>query len=167
MKMSFRVKFNLLVCMQLLVLFSLIGYKQWTLATGERVLLKTVPVDPRDLFRGEYVALRYEISSVESWWAHGKSFQAGDTLYVTLRREGRFWGIGAVADQPPPAGALFLKGTVRRVRDSGIDVDYGIESYFVPEGRGKELESKRAGLTTEIAIDRFGHAVIRNVRSDR
>ncbi|PJB76880.1 MAG: hypothetical protein CO095_02030 [Armatimonadetes bacterium CG_4_9_14_3_um_filter_58_7] len=60
-----------------------------------------------------------------------------------------------------------MKGTVRRVRDSGIDVDYGIESYFVPEGRGKELESKRAGLTTEIAIDRFGHAVIRNVRSDR
>ena len=32
---------------------------------GQEVLLKSLPVDPRDLLRGEYVILNYDISTIE------------------------------------------------------------------------------------------------------
>ncbi len=37
----------------------------WTTMTGDVIKIKTAPVDPTDLFRGSYVALKYEIESVK------------------------------------------------------------------------------------------------------
>lgn len=34
------------------------------LTSGREIVLETVPVDPRSLFRGDYVTLRYAISPV-------------------------------------------------------------------------------------------------------
>ena len=39
------------------MIIGFITVKEFTLQTGEVVTLKTVPVDPRDLFRGDYVIL--------------------------------------------------------------------------------------------------------------
>ena len=39
----------------LVLILGFVAYKEMTLQTGEEVVLKTVPVDPRDLFRGDYV----------------------------------------------------------------------------------------------------------------
>jgi uncharacterized membrane-anchored protein len=36
----------------------------WPVWTGETIYLRARPVDPRDLFRGDYVVLAYEIDSV-------------------------------------------------------------------------------------------------------
>jgi uncharacterized membrane-anchored protein len=49
-----------------LIIGGFIGFKEFTLRTGEEVLLKTLPVDPRDLFRGDYVILRYDVSRVDT-----------------------------------------------------------------------------------------------------
>ena len=53
------------------------------LRSGKEVRLRTVPVDPRDLFRGDYVVLSYAISTVEAADSDSK-FERGDTVYVTL-----------------------------------------------------------------------------------
>src|SRR3989344_3670842 len=42
-----------------------IASKESVLRGGQEVLLQTVPVDPRDIFRGDYVTLRYEISTLD------------------------------------------------------------------------------------------------------
>ena len=52
--MSQTKKFYLIIALQIVFLLSLIGTKVFTLATGEKVLLEVVPVDPRDIFRGDY-----------------------------------------------------------------------------------------------------------------
>jgi len=39
-------------------------YQEFLLRTGTYITLRVVPVDPRDLFRGEYVELRYDISTL-------------------------------------------------------------------------------------------------------
>src|SRR3954468_14416646 len=49
---------------QLLVLCGMIAIKAIPYQTGDTVLLRVVPVDPRDLLRGDYVILGYEISRV-------------------------------------------------------------------------------------------------------
>ena len=51
-----------------------------TLTTGETILLRVVPVDPRDLFRGDYVILSYEISrpgwnAANPWRANWRRMQ--------------------------------------------------------------------------------------------
>jgi uncharacterized membrane-anchored protein len=35
------------------------------LASGKEVLLSTVPIDPRDLFKGDYVTLSYDINAID------------------------------------------------------------------------------------------------------
>jgi uncharacterized membrane-anchored protein len=164
MMLTFKMRFYALVALQLLLLGGLIAGKQITLATGEPVLLKTDPVDPRDLFRGDYVALSYEISRLEPWKRSGGSFKKGDLVYVTLRRQGRFW-VAETADKAPPEdGRLFIRGRAVQIASDGMRVEYGIESYFVPEGQGRELEREAGrGLTVEAAVDRHGRAVIRHV----
>ena len=173
--LSFRTKFYLAVGLQLVLLLGLLGFRQFTLLTGQRVWLKTVPVDPRDMFRGDYVTLSYEISRLPDWRLGSQKFARGGTVFVSLRRQGRFWNVDSVSSEQPEDERLFIRGKARNAREGGADwragaprpelgVEYGIESYFVPEGEGKSYEAQRgAGLAVEVAVDRYGRAAIRRV----
>jgi uncharacterized membrane-anchored protein len=76
-----RITFWALVAVQALIPLGLIAWNEVALATGTEVTLRTVPVDPLDLFRGRYVRLSYEISRVPVEPGVGP----GDTVYVALR----------------------------------------------------------------------------------
>ena len=45
-------------------------------------------------------------------------------------------------------------------KDKFVDVEYGIESYFVPEGRGRyiEREISRKRVKVELSVDKEGYA---------
>ena len=62
--MSKRRKIALLVivCVQLAVPLGMAGLAEADLAFGDEIKLRAQPVDPLDIFRGNYVVLRYEIS---------------------------------------------------------------------------------------------------------
>lgn len=64
-------------------------YKEYTLRTGTEVILKTEPVDPRDLFRGDYVVLNYEISTLdlEEIPVEDPYFEYNDRIYLVLELE--------------------------------------------------------------------------------
>lgn len=157
----------LVVVLQLLALAGVAGAKQWTLMTGTVILLETAPVDPRDLFRGDYVVLNYQISRVPASLRSVDlaSVYPGRTVYVGLERRGQFWEAASLDVSRPPG--LFMKG---RVTSSGsgeiISVEYGIESYFVPEGMGRRIEAARKSLTVEVAVSGGGTAIIRRVMMD-
>ena len=51
------------IAFQMVVLGSMIARSTWTLITGETILLHVIPVDPRDLFRGDYVILAYDFTT--------------------------------------------------------------------------------------------------------
>jgi uncharacterized membrane-anchored protein len=138
------------------------------LRTGREVLLKTVPVDPQDLFRGDYVVLSYDISRIDTS-AFGQApnaFSPGAPIYVLLGLTGPYSVVSGIQRQPPKDG-LFLKGRVHDVNDSTVRVQYGIESYFVPEGQGRRLERLRDHrLDVRAAIDHAGTARIKSVLLD-
>lgn len=171
--LSLRARFWLAVGLQFVLLLSLLGAWQYTLMTGQHILLRTLPVDPRDMFRGDYITLSYEISTIPAWQPElRKQPKRGDTIYVVLRRQGRFWVVDAALSQPPEEGRLFLKGKVAWVSGAvagqagtgELHVQYGLESYFVPEGEGRRYETARGGnLAVEVAVDRFGHGAVRKV----
>ena len=140
--------------------------KQMTLWTGTEVFLKTVPVDPRDLFRGDYVVLRYDISTInlDAVPAVYENIDdaVGKKIYVLLDVENGRGKAGAVLVQPPTEG-LFLKGTVRSVYGNHLTIEYGIESYFVPEGKGREIERVTRDMEVKVAVDKFGNSSIKSL----
>jgi uncharacterized membrane-anchored protein len=119
------------------------AYHDHHLRNGREVVLKTVPVDPRDLLRGDYVTLRYEISRAEQddeappWF-----FAQNAVVFVTLEQADDEWAIGGVHQEAPDEG-LFLRGRVRSSSERWADIVYGIESFFVPEGEGRRYEDAR------------------------
>ncbi len=50
------------VVAQLAILLGMIALRAAPLVTGQTVLVRVAPVDPRDLFRGDYVILSYDFS---------------------------------------------------------------------------------------------------------
>jgi uncharacterized membrane-anchored protein len=167
------------------VLVGMIGMKQWTLTTGTPVLLETAPVDPRSLFRGDYVRLNYKISRLDlSKLGGDKDFSAHDTAWVVLEQAQRYWHAVAVYRHRPDAapGQVIIKGEVRWADGRGsafappvptrqprfLVMRYGIESYFVPEGTGRAIERRGAQTPLDIlvAVDRFGNAGIKAVELD-
>src|SRR3954454_22511931 len=55
------------------------------LRNGQEVRLELTPVDPRDLFRGDYVVLAYRIGTVNAPLGGATAFTRGQQVFVTLR----------------------------------------------------------------------------------
>lgn len=147
----------------LLIIGGFIAVKEFTLQTGVEVVLKTRPIDPRDLFRGDYVILRYEIGSIDlsAYSVDASTFSAGDSAYLALDIVDGYGNPRSIAHQPPDEG-LFIKGEITRVSQNALSVTYGIETYFVPEGKGREIERLRGDrLEVKVAVDSFGNTLIK------
>ena len=154
-----RIAFLVAVGAQAVLPLGLIGWNEVQLARGTEVRLKTVPVDPLDLFRGRYVRLRYEISSVRVAGA----VVPGATVYVPLRREGERW-TGRVATPERPDDGTFIRGRVRNVHGGRAEVEYGIETYYADEDEAPRLEREaRDALYVDVVLGSDGKARISGV----
>jgi uncharacterized membrane-anchored protein len=159
------------VAFQILILAGIGLPRALAVWNGQTVLLRVVPVDPRDLFRGDYVILGYEIGQVPPGgiaglpgpltWENHETWE-GRPVYVGLEPDpdGRHYHAASASVDPPPAG-LFLRGTLESARN----IRFGIESFYVQEGRGKEYESAilERRLCAEVAIDANGLGVVRRL----
>src|SRR3989344_7773070 len=183
--MSHGLRIVVIIALQTVALLGMIGIKQYTLSTGVPVVLKTQPIDPRSLFRGDYVRLNYAISQLALDQLGGdKEFQRGDAVYVALKPGDKYWEpVSAHRDYPvAAAGQVVIKGKVQyssHQRWPGpapmpvpppstartITVKYGVENYFVPEGEGRELERPKSGETVSIrvVVDKSGNPAIKAV----
>jgi uncharacterized membrane-anchored protein len=138
------------VVFQLLVLVGMILGRTIPYIGSRSVLLQVVPVDPRDLFRGDYVTLGYDISLPRNG-----NFQLGEVVFATLvpDADGRHYHAGQFLHNPPTSG-LYIQGTIQGLGRA----TYGIESYYVQEGTGHDYEvavSNRR-LWAEIVLDGQG-----------
>jgi uncharacterized membrane-anchored protein len=231
-----RWKFILFVLLQVALLVGMIAYRQYWVATGERILLRTAPVDPRDIFRGDYVSLRYDISTLDLDGLGAKgSFKSNEKVYVILEKnqEGVFSAVSV--SRGLPSGKRFIQGRVqhettlskwevtlkddsenlhelkpqwlenskrgdriafcldergnvlhffkedadyrpkcrgqlltgiiegiKEMKSRVLHVEYGIENYFVEEGKGRAIESSRNAreLRVEVSLRKDGKGII-------
>jgi uncharacterized membrane-anchored protein len=121
---------------QLIGLLVWAGYHETVRRTAPTVLLKTRPVDPRDILRGDYMILSYEISRAEKTVVRADNL-TGD-VYVMLKPEGKYHVIEEVLSEEPDATEprMWVKATAQG-GFGDLRLDYGIERYFVPEGQGR------------------------------
>ena len=168
-----RKQFLLLMLIPAVVILVFFGVKFFTATMGEEILLKTEPVDPRDLFRGDYIRLSYEISTIDlNNVPYDSVFSTGDTIYATLSKKEKFWTVDSVSHFIPQLAEnqVCMRGslTSSSQSDNRVWVEWGIESYFVPEGEGREIERERnAGNTSVIvSVDSTGSSVLKELLID-
>jgi len=161
MKRTRLIAFLALVVLQVLVVGNMARGRQVILDSGERVILGTRPIDPRDLFRGDYVILEYEISRIdlsEAAW-NAPDAEPGQTVWVLLDTSERLARPAAVFDVDPAYDAVAIRGTVMWASGHSVVINYGIREYFVPEGTGREVERAQE-VDVVVAISDDGTAVI-------
>jgi len=164
-----KIIFITAVILQAVILFSMIAKQELLLKNGTKVMLKCVPVDPRSLFSGDYVRLNYGISEIrkgETEAEHKKfdEFSEGDTIYVALvkNNEDRFYSIAdyaKTADELKKKYRVILKGTVDDAYYA-LRITYGLETYFVPQNEGREIETKMAEVSVEVSVDEDGRSAL-------
>jgi uncharacterized membrane-anchored protein len=146
---------RIVLMLQIFGLVSLYAYHLHIERTGKTYLLKVQPVDPRDLLSGDYVALRYAINTLPDRFDLSGS---NIPTYVTLQPSGTVWEIGDVGEAPPTGDVPYLKG-----RAFGRQINYGIERYYVPEGKGRQVPRD---LYAEIVIRADGTGQLKRLYSD-
>ncbi len=142
--------FAALVAGLLLSIVGYIVYQETILMSGNTVILETRPIDPRDLFRGEYVILRYAIETDELVVEATKGVTSGDALYVLLETntDGVATVIAAQSQKPDFSSGTWLTGEV-----SQNSVRFPVlEQFYVPEGAGLPIERMRTDLHVTVII---------------
>jgi uncharacterized membrane-anchored protein len=158
----------LVLGLQVAWVFATVALQEFTLRSAPTVLLDTRPVDPRDMLRGDYVILSYNLSQIPlSQFQPPLTNQppAGTTIYVVLEKRGTFHEAASASLTPPlpKPGQIVLRGTVEHAWQGGsVRVHYGLEHYFVAEGTG----NPRGKLTVEAAVPKSGQATIKEVFLD-
>jgi uncharacterized membrane-anchored protein len=149
------------VAVQIAILVLMIVLDGLPLLLGQRLMLKVVPVDPRDLFRGDYVVLDYRFGSQGVDFAgHAPRHGVGHEVYVPLVQEGDHY-VGDRIRLAPPASGPYIRGTL----DPSGRVNCGIEAYYVEEGEGLRLEQviRSGSLRAEVAVWRGQAKLVRLV----
>ena len=162
MKSWARIAFWVVVAGQLVFLLGFIAVKEVALRTGTEVVLQTVPVDPRSLLQGDYAILDYKIADLPR---HMEDQPTGDTVYVVLyelvTQGPEVWRARSYEHDRPPDTRVFIKGRI----DSRNRLDFGIGTYFVPEGTGHIIE-RAQDVKVVVKLDADGNAIIKQVLVD-
>jgi uncharacterized membrane-anchored protein len=169
-----RLVLGIAVGFQIAVLLTMIALRATPLLTGSTILVRVVPVDPRDFFRGDYVMLSYEFSRIPSQGIEGLPQEPaqrntrewlGRDVYVSLvpETDGRHWRTEKISLRPPASG-VYLRGVIA---DFGR-LSFGIEAYYVQEGTGREYEEAilNRRLSAELAVTEDGQAALRGLHID-
>jgi uncharacterized membrane-anchored protein len=158
-----------LVVLQTVVLLGWAATLELARARAALVRLEVVPVDPRDLLRGDYVALRYAISTLKDAQLVGRRPEWSDvdqTVYVALApKDGVHVVAAASLDRRALTlgpGQLLIVGRLRhaagsRASSGPLGVEYGIERYYVPEGKGNLPPGRQEA---EVALTADGRAFL-------
>ncbi len=153
--------------------FMIVGAER-TLQGGDTIILATRPVDPRDLFRGEYVILRYEIETDTQLAMIAQAGATGEKVYVELVPDER--GVARVVSAtftPPSVPYRYM--LVGEIENGGNAAELflgnyivrfpQIEQYYVPEGAGKPIE-RMTELHVEVALRGEDAQVVRLLDSE-
>ena len=131
----------------------------WSSLTGKTYVLDTKPVDPLDMFKGQYISINYDISRISNLSAYGINASQellGNDLYVILEKDSV--GIYRAKNYSlnMPASGDFIKGEIKYVYDNSMFVSYGIEQYFLE----KNAELSTQNITIEVKVSDSGKATI-------
>lgn len=177
------------VLFQTAILAQMVWAQITLLQSPTEAVLRTAPVDPRDIFRGDYVILSYDISTMDGRTVPlDPDAENGQEVYVVLRTTEPYATPLRTLATPPASlnedeavirGKLTWANREGRASMDPICEDgdescatyfivYPVDSYFVPEGTGGEIEEYRneRALGVIVALNGDGDAAIKGLMLD-
>ena len=148
------------VAAQIIGLLAFAGVREARLRAGTAVILQTAPVDPRSLMQGDYAVLDYAIAALPESLA---DLPSGSVVYIRLAEldSGVWHSTAHFTGRRPDDGRTYIRGEV----NAQGRLDFGIGTYFVPEGTGHIIENA-ADVKVAVSLDAGGRAVIKRVLVD-
>lgn len=129
------------------------------MSSGEVVLLRLAPVDPRSLMQGDYMRLNYEIArELTSRDARATQNKGSDTLVIRLDAH---QVATLVADGKPDR--LASDERLLQVHQSERQWQIGPDAYFFEEGTGGQYERARYG---EFRLQADGKTLLVGLRDE-
>lgn len=163
----------IIILIWILVLVGIIYKHNVVIIKGKIILLKTEPVDPRDPFKGDYVNLQFDISRIrETLTSEQKTdLLRNHKIFAVLKSAKEentdYFVLDYFTTKRPNASKVYIQGWVWGEINNWMRVQYNIESYYVPEGKGKEIESHLGkDLFVEIYLDYKGSASLKSLILD-
>lgn len=125
--------------------------KEQTLKNGRTVLLELAPVDPRSLMQGDYMRLRYAITSQIKE-------DSGNKGTIILKIDEKQHGTFARLDQ----GTSPAENEQRLIyRNRSGHLRLGAESFFFQEGQAALYDKAKFG---ELKVDKTGNSILTGLR---
>ncbi|WP_320545976.1 GDYXXLXY domain-containing protein [Aeromonas veronii] len=129
------------------------------MSSGEVVLLRLAPVDPRSLMQGDYMRLNYEIArELTSRDARATQNKGSDTLVIRLDAH---QVATLVVDGKPDR--LASDERLLQVHLSERQWQIGPDAYFFEEGSGEQYEAARYG---EFRLQADGKTLLVGLRDE-
>ncbi|MGN5009505.1 GDYXXLXY domain-containing protein [Aeromonas sp. 96A] len=129
------------------------------MSSGEVVLLRLAPVDPRSLMQGDYMRLNYEIArELTSRDARANQDKGSDTLVIRLDAH---QVATLVVDGKPDR--LASDERLLQVHQSERQWQIGPDAYFFEEGTGEQYEAARYG---EFRLQADGKTLLVGLRDE-
>lgn len=170
-----RTAIAIVAALQLLALGYMVFDRVRLVKTGTEIVLPIVPVDPRDLFKGDYVRLGYPISRPAAVEFDGPEPERNAWAYAVIEPvadPAQGWKVVRISSAYPrtlAAGQVALKAKAPAGWNRKTPfLHFGLERYYVPEGTGLALEKMAAEkkLAAIVAVDRSGNAAIKGLSVD-
>jgi uncharacterized membrane-anchored protein len=166
------------VVLQLCILSGMVVKAALPLWSGTEIRVKTVPVDPRSLFRGNYARLNYafvslpegvfgasnaSVAEAENLFGASNELRTGEVVYTSLQpgADGLYEYAGASLE--PPQEGIFLRGRITGFYPQ-IQVNYGIDAFFAPKEKALQLENDlRDGGVAVLMVASDGQVTLKDV----
>lgn len=163
---------------------AVIGFMVWNhlqpLWHGERIVVRAELVDPRDILKGEYVILSYDFGHLDNedylalrkelGWDEKKDpsgrLPENTLVFVPMVKQPNGEWIGGKATLTRPSSGIYLIG---RPVASFLRLHFGIEAFYVQEGKGVEWEKLRNSglLKVTVAVLPNGQAGLVSLEADK
>lgn len=139
-----RTKIQIAVAVQVVLMLAGLVSPLLVRATGTTAYLETRPVDPRAMFRGDYVILSYAVGEgVVGAETARQATEKGKPLYVTITtdRPARVVNVGFERPRLQEGEACLIGRVLRSQGQATVDFPQ-VAQYFVAEGEGRDIESQ-------------------------
>ncbi len=164
-------RFWAIVAIELIFLIGFAGYFQNIMVDGFSITLKSVQMDPDDIFRGNYLDLDYEIESYhpnkEDIKYLKEDYNAGEKVNVYLKKKGKYWVIRYVNwpmdDEEVSENNIFLQAKVKSVEKDHLILDYGLNKVFVSRQKAEKYGFESGTFDVEVKVGYDGKGVIESV----
>lgn len=133
--------FCLVVMAQLYVPAKMILDRDDILVSGTPYKFKAAPIDPSDPFRGKYIVLNFEETTVPV--PEGSEWTYNSVVYLTLTKDSSGYASILTVHQEEPNGInnyIQAKALYYKTSDNTLSIEYPFNRYYMEESKAQDAE---------------------------